>query len=118
MRWHERGVEYEPTGKFNTPPAGDDDITSIAPTRSAAPPAPPPPRKAAAASSSVRMDTAAISDAPTSPANLKPSLKPAAAALAAPPKSKSLSGTSIAMLIGAALLAMAALAIVLLRSRL
>ncbi|HET8939562.1 MAG TPA: serine/threonine-protein kinase [Polyangiales bacterium] len=117
MRWHERGVEYEPTGKFDTPPAGDDDITSVAATRAAAPPAPPPPRKApAAASSSTRMETAAVSDAPTSPANLNPIPTPQAAPLK--PKSKSMSGTSIAMIIGAALLAMAALALVLLRSRL
>ena len=116
MRWHERGVEYEPTGKFDTPPAGDDDITSVAATRGAAPPAPPPPRKTAAASSSARVNTAAMSDAPAP----KPSAAPAPLPLAAPPKpkSKSMSGTSIAMIIGAALLAMVALAIVLLRSRL
>lgn len=122
MRWHERGVEYEPTGKFDTPPAGDDDITSVAATR-AVPPAPPPPRKNPAANSSSRLatpaatstgpvgTTAAISDAPTSPANPMPVAAPA-------PKSEAMRGRSKAMIIGAALLAMLALAIVLLRSRL
>jgi serine/threonine-protein kinase len=114
MRWHERGVEYEPTGKFNTGASvGDDDITSVAATRSAAPPAPPPARRAAV-SSSLQPQVAANSDSPTSPAPPKP----AAAPMLAHAKSEAMSGRSKMMIIAAALLAIFALAIVLLRSRL
>jgi len=112
--WHERGVEYEPTEKFSTDPDLSDAVTSVSATRGA-PPAPPPPRRAASGGARV---SPATSDSPTSPAPPKP---PAASPLPASPmklKTDSKSGRSIAIVIGAALLAMVALAIVLLRSHL
>jgi serine/threonine protein kinase len=115
--WHERGVEYEPTEKFATgADLSDDAITSVSATRGAAPPAPPPPRRAATGGGA--RVSAATSDSPTSPA---PPKRPAASPLPASPmklKTESKSGRSIAIVIGAALLAMVALAIVLLRSHL
>lgn len=114
-RWHERGVEFEPTGKFATgADLSDDAITAVSPPRGAAPPAPPPPRKAAAGGSA--RVPAAISDAPTSPHNPRPSA--AAPGLVAKPKPESKNGRNIMIVIGAALLAMVALAIVLLRAKL
>jgi serine/threonine-protein kinase len=118
--WHERGVEYEPTGKFTTgADLSDDAITSVSATsttRGAAPPAPPPPRKAASGGGA--RTTPATSDSPTSPA--PPNTKPPAAApaLVTKPKSGAKSAPTMLIVIGAALLAMVALAIVLLRSRL
>jgi serine/threonine protein kinase len=106
--WHERGVEYEPTGKFTTDPDLSDAITSVSATRGAQPPAPPPPRKPPPRS------TTATSDSPTSPTPPKPAAAPVPLQL----KAESGRGRNVMIVIGAALLAMVALAIVLLRSRL
>jgi serine/threonine-protein kinase len=128
-RWHESGVEYEPTGKFATgTDLSDDAITSVAATRGAQPPAPPPPRRAAgggARPSQSERAARTTSDSPTSPAPPKPTASVPASAQAqqsertqAKLKTESKSGRSMLIVIGAALLAMVALAIVLLRSRL
>lgn len=108
--WHERGVEFEPTGKFVSDPDLSDAITSVAATRGV-PPAPPPPRRAPP-------KHPANSDSPTSPRPPKPTAANISAAAPVSLKPESKPGRNMMIVIGAAVLAMVALAIVLLGSRL
>jgi eukaryotic-like serine/threonine-protein kinase len=115
-RWHERGVEFEPTGKFITEVSDDSAITSVQATRGAAPPAPPPARKPPAATSGKEPARKVQSDSPTSPRPPKPQSQPSP--LTAPAKSEAMSSRNKLIMIAAALLAVAAVAIILLRARL